>query len=151
MLKIKLICVGKLHYKELYETSKRFENMLSRFVKLEIIEIQESQKPFPKNLEEEKQNIIRYIKDEYVILTDKNGKEMSSEEFAMLIKNLLDTGKNITFIIGGHQGVSEKIYEKVNTTISFSKMTFGHNIFRIMLLEQIYRSFSIIFGTEYHK
>ncbi len=151
MIKVKIICVGKLHYKELYQTSKRFEKMISKFSKIEILEIPESNKNFPKNLEEEGKLILRHIKDEFFILLDKEGETLTSEEFANVIKTNLDFGKNVAFVIGGHQGISEELKSNANITISFSKMTFGHNIFRIMLLEQIYRAFSIIFGTKYHK
>lgn len=151
MIKIKVICVGKLHYRELYDTSKRFENMISRFSKIEIIEIPESRKHFPGNLDEEKECILRNIKEEFFVLLDREGTQMTSEEFSQIIKNSIDVGKNIVFVVGGHQGVSEDLKGKANLIVSFSKMTFGHNIFRIMLLEQIYRSFSIIFGTGYHK
>ncbi|MEN2998110.1 MAG: 23S rRNA (pseudouridine(1915)-N(3))-methyltransferase RlmH [Brevinematia bacterium] len=151
MVKIKITSIGKLHYRELYETSKRFEMMISRFAKVKIIELSESKKPFPKNLEEEQEMIMKTLESEFLIVLDKDGKLMSSEEFAELIKANIDLGRNICFVIGGHQGVSEQLKSKADAVISFSKMTFGHNIFRIMLLEQIYRAFSIIFGTGYHK
>ena len=151
MFKIQIICVGKLHYKELYETSKRLEKMISQFSELTIVETKESNKPFPKNLEEEGKKIIQTIKGDYIILTDANGVEMDSYEFAKVIEEKMNTGKSISIIIGGHQGVSEEIKKLAHLRISFSKMTFGHNIFRIMLLEQIYRAFSIITNTGYNK
>lgn len=151
MLVIKVISVGKLHYKELYETCNRFKKMISKFAYLEIIEIKESFKPFPFNLQEEGKSILKNIKDEYFILLGKEGKELSSEEFAFFIREKADIGENIAFVIGSHQGVSEEVRNKADFVLSFSKMTFGHNIFRVMLLEQIYRAFSIIHGTSYHK
>lgn len=152
MIRIRIIAVGKLHYRELEETSSRFVKMISRFAKIELFEIPESKKPFPDNLKEEGVRIIQSLKDEFVVITDRNGVEMSSEEFALnVVKKNLDIGRNICFVIGGHQGLSEEVKKKGDIIVSFSRMTFGHNIFRVMLLEQIYRSFSIIFGTEYHK
>ncbi|MGC8766671.1 MAG: 23S rRNA (pseudouridine(1915)-N(3))-methyltransferase RlmH [Brevinematia bacterium] len=151
MLKIKILSIGKLSYKEIYETCNRFKKMISRFGQIEILEFKESNKPYPLNLEEEGKTMLKNIKGEYIILLDKKGKELSSEEFANIIKDKIDNGENIAFIIGGHQGVSEEVKQKADYILSFSKMTFGHNIFRVMLLEQIYRAFSIIYGTEYHK
>lgn len=152
MIRIKVIAVGKLHYKELEETVDRFVRMVSRFARMEIVEIPESRKSFPYNLKEEGMRIIQSLRDEFVVITDRNGVEMSSEEFALnIVKKNLDIGRNISFVIGGHQGLSEEVKRRGEIVLSFSKMTFGHNIFRVMLLEQIYRAFSIIFETEYHK
>ncbi|MFN4245490.1 MAG: 23S rRNA (pseudouridine(1915)-N(3))-methyltransferase RlmH [Brevinematia bacterium] len=151
MIKIKIICIGKLHYKELYETSRRFEKMISGFSRLEILELPESKRPYPRNLEDEKELILKHLRDEFFILLDREGEFLSSEEFAKIIKNNIDSGKSISFLIGGHQGVSKDLKNKADFVLSFSKMTFGHNIFRIMLLEQIYRALSIIFNTKYHK
>lgn len=151
MIKIQMICVGKLHYKELYETSRRFEKMISQFASLNITEVKESNKPFPRNLEEEAEEIIKNIKGDYIIVTDVNGEEMDSYSFAYVLKENIDVGRNISIIVGGHQGLSERVKNLSSTRVSFSKMTFGHNVFRIMLLEQIYRAFSIINKTSYNK
>ncbi|MCX8029084.1 MAG: 23S rRNA (pseudouridine(1915)-N(3))-methyltransferase RlmH [Brevinematales bacterium] len=152
MFVIRIISVGKIHYKELIQTISRFKNMISRFARVEEIEIGESRKNYPRNLEEEGTKILHKIKDEdFIVLLDRDGKEITSEDFAYLIKRNMDIGRNITFIIGGHQGVDVSVKTRSNFTLSFSKMTFGHNVFRVMLYEQIYRAFSIISGTPYHK
>ncbi len=151
MFKIQVVAVGKLHYKELYETSERFINMSSRFAEVKVLEVRESKSIYPKNLQEEEERIMKLISLESTILCDVEGQKLTSEEFSNFVKRFLDSGQNISFVIGGHQGVSQNLKSRVKYKISFSDMTFGHNIFRIMLLEQIYRALCIINNVSYHK
>ncbi|MEL5897718.1 23S rRNA (pseudouridine(1915)-N(3))-methyltransferase RlmH, partial [Clostridium sporogenes] len=94
-----------------------------------------------------------YIKDNsFVIALDLKGKSITSEEFSNLIENCRLTGSStITFVIGGSLGLSEQVLSRANYKLSFSKMTFPHQLFRVMLLEQIYRAFRILAGEPYHK
>ena len=103
-----------------------------------------------KNIESE--NVINHLKkDTYVICLDLKGKQFSSEEFAQDIQDISMLHSNITFIIGGSLGMSEKLLNLANQKICFSKMTFPHQLIRVFLLEQIYRAFKIINGENYHK
>lgn len=146
---IKIICIGNLKEKYLIETSKEYLKRLQSYTKLEIIEISEQKE----NAIIESNKIIEKInKKDYLILLDINGKQYSSEELSQKIEKLfLYDNSNVTFIIGGSTGVSDKLKEMCNEVISFSKLTFPHQLFRIILLEQLYRSFKIMKNETYHK
>lgn len=159
-MKITIIAVGKLKEKYLRQAVDEYKKRLSKYCKLDIIEVADEKAPDNMSLAEEEQvkakegnKIIKYIKDDsYVIPLAIEGKERSSEELAKHIESLAVGGKShITFIIGGSLGLSEDILEKANETLSFSKLTFPHQLMRIILLEQIYRSFRIINNQPYHK
>jgi 23S rRNA (pseudouridine1915-N3)-methyltransferase len=146
---IKIICIGNLKEKYLIEASKEYLKRLQSYTKLEIIEISEQKE----NAIIESNKIIEKInKKDYLILLDINGKQYSSEELSQKIEKLfLYDNSNVTFIIGGSTGVSDKLKEMCNEVISFSKLTFPHQLFRIILLEQLYRSFKIMKNETYHK
>lgn len=159
-MKITIIAVGKLKEKYLKQALDEYKKRLSKYCKLDIIEVADEKAPDNMSFAEEEQvkakegnKIIKYIKDDsYVIPLAIEGKERSSEELAKHIESLAVGGKShITFIIGGSLGLSEDILEKANETLSFSKLTFPHQLMRIILLEQIYRSFRIINNQPYHK
>lgn len=159
-MKITIIAVGKLKEKYLKQALDEYKKRLSKYCKLDIIEVADEKAPDNMSFAEEEQvkakegnKIIKYIKDDsYVIPLAIGGKERSSEELAKHIESLAVGGKShITFIIGGSLGLSEDILEKANETLSFSKLTFPHQLMRIILLEQIYRSFRIINNQPYHK
>lgn len=159
MLHINVLCVGKVKetfFKEaIFEYSKR----LSRFCDLNIIEIQDEKIPDKSNKKIEQEikdkegnNILSHIKkDSYVIALDLRGKEFDSVTFSQEISRLSITNSNITFIIGGSLGLSEKVLSSCNEKICFSKLTFPHQLIRIFLLEQLYRSFKIANNEAYHK
>ena len=143
---IKIICIGKLKETYLKEAEKDYLKRLSKYTKLEIIELLDD------NLIKEKERIINSIKPkDNLILLDIGGTLKTSEEFSKLINDELTMKSNITFIIGSSNGVDEEIKQLCNKKISMSKLTFPHQLFRIMLLEQIYRSFKIINNETYHK
>ncbi|MBU3221144.1 23S rRNA (pseudouridine(1915)-N(3))-methyltransferase RlmH, partial [Clostridium algidicarnis] len=128
--------------------------------KLEILEVSDEKTPDNASEKEEIQikvkegeAILRYIKDNaFVIALDLKGKTVSSEELANFISDLGTKGKSdLVFIIGGSLGLSQKVLERADYKLCFSKMTFPHQLFRVMLLEQIYRGFRIIKGEPYHK
>lgn len=147
---IKIICVGKIKEKFYKEAIEEYKKRLSKYTKLEIIEVPDESTG--NILEKEEINILKNIKDkDYVITMEIEGNYLSSIELANKIDNTLIDNSNITFIIGGSYGLSEKIKRRSNYKLSFSKLTFPHQLFRVILLEQIYRSFKIINNESYHK
>lgn len=152
MMTINLICVGNLKEKFSREEQQEYLKRLSAFCKLNIIEVKE-QNQLPTTeliLEKEGEEILKKIKG-YTILCDIEAKEKSSEKFAKMMGDLMLKNSTISFVIGGSYGVSQKVKGISDEKISFSAMTFPHNLFRIMLLEQIYRGFTILNGKTYHK
>ena len=147
---IKIICVGKIKEKYLSDAIEEYIKRISKYSKLEIIEVKDSTTDdINKNIDQEKEQILRYI--DYVITLDIEGEEISSVSFSKYIDNALIKHSKISFIIGGSYGLSNELKKRSNKNISFSKMTFPHQLFRIILLEQIYRSFKIINNETYHK
>ena len=149
---IKIICVGKIKEKYLKEAILDYQKRISKYTKLELIELPDYDFDVKKTLSKEKDNILKVIKpNDYNILLDLDGKSFTSLEFASKLLNLREKYPNINFIIGGSFGVDTDIKEKCQERISFSKLTFPHQLFRVIFLEQIYRSFKIINNEEYHK
>ncbi len=157
MVKINLVVVGKVKEKYFADGISEYSKRLSRFADFNIIELQEEN--FTKTdegiiktiLERERNRILPYLKG-YVVAMAIEGKRFSSESFAKQIKSLIDGGHGaLTFVIGGSYGLHEEIKRKANMLMSFSDMTFPHTLFRLMLTEQIYRAFSLISGSAYHK
>jgi len=144
---IKIIVVGKLKEKYLTDLINDYTKRVNKYHKLEIIELKDS------NIKDEKKEILKYIKqNEYIISTYIKGETLSTLEFKDIIERNLNNGNsNITFIIGGSDGLDEEILNLSNKLISFSKLTFPHGLFRGLLLEQIYRSFKIMNNETYHK
>jgi len=159
-LNITLITVGKIKEKYLREAIAEYKKRLSRYCKLDIIELQDEKTPDNASAKDEEiiknkegQLILKYIKDNmHVVALDLKGKMLSSEELSGFIKDLGVKGEsNIAFLIGGSLGLSESVLNRANYRLCFSKMTFPHQLFRVMLLEQIYRGFRIMKGEPYHK
>lgn len=149
---IKIICVGKIKEQYLKDAIDEYMKRLSKYTKIEIIELPDMNYDLKKILEIEKSNILNHIKNtDYNILLDINGKELTSIEFSNTIDKIRNNYSNINFIIGGSYGVHDEIKNIANDRISFSKLTFPHQLFRVILLEQIYRSFKILNNEEYHK
>ena len=144
---IKVICVGKLKEKYLIDMVNDYKNRINKYHKLEIIELKDS------NIIDESKDIEKHIsKNDYTICLDIKGKKYDSIEFKDKIESIFNNSiNNITFIIGGSDGVHNRIKSISNELISFSDMTFPHGLFRSILLEQIYRSFKIINNESYHK
>lgn len=159
MIKVKIISLGKLKEKYLRDAEAEYMKRLSGYAKTEIIEIEPeriSDNPSANEIDialcNEAEKILRRIdKGSYVIAMCIEGKQLDSSEFSTLIEKQSAEGKNITFIIGSSYGLHNSIKEKANLKFSFSKMTFPHQLFRIMLLEQLYRGFKINEGSKYHK
>lgn len=150
---IKIICVGKLKEKFWIDAVKEYSKRLSKYTKLEIIEIPDFKSDIASiELEKEKDKILSKINDkDYVITLEIEGEELSSVELSETLEKKLIQNSNITFIIGGSSGLHEEIKTRSDFALSFSKLTFPHQLFRIILLEQIYRSFKIIHKETYHK
>ncbi len=150
---IKIITVGQLKESYLKEAQKEYEKRLSKYTKLELIELKDlGYDDENKVIFEEGQSILRNIDSkDYVITMEIEGKSLSSLDFSSKIENTLITNSNIVFVIGGSLGLSEEVKERSNYALSFSKLTFPHQLFRIILLEQIYRAFKITNNESYHK
>ena len=159
-MKIKIICVGKLKEKYLKDGVEEYEKRLKRFCDIEICELPDVRIPDNASLaecnavkEKEADKILeRLSKSSYVISLCVEGKQLSSEEMASKVSAITVGGiSNIDFIIGGSLGLSPRIKEISNFKLSFSKMTFPHQLMRLILTEQIYRAFKINANEEYHK
>ena len=143
---IKIITVGKIKENYLKEAINDYQKRINKYHKLEIIEIEDD------NIINEKDRILKYInKKDYLIALDIQGIELTSIELSKKIDNIFINNSNITFIIGGSNGIHDSIKNIVNYKLSFSKMTFPHQLFRLILLEHIYRSFKILNNETYHK
>lgn len=143
---IKIICVGKLKEKYLIDGVNDYLTRLRKYHKIELIELPDS------NIDSEGDAIIKHIANkEYIISLAIKGTELSSPELANKIDKIFISNPNITFIIGGSNGIRENILNKSDMLLSFSKLTYPHGLFRLILLEQIYRSFKILNNESYHK
>lgn len=147
---IKIICVGKIKETYFKDALKEYEKRLSKYTKLEIIELPDYSYDEKKEVVEEGKNILNKINEkDFVVTLEINSKNLSSEELSDFInKNI---SRNITFVIGGSNRLSASVLDRSDYRLSFSKLTFPHQLFRVILLEQIYRSFKIINNEAYHK
>lgn len=150
---IKIICVGKIKESFFREAIQEYQKRLSKYTKLEIIELPDYTNG---NAQENKKKEALLIQKQigpkdYVITLEIEGRTFSSEQLAEKIDDLFQNYSTITFVIGGSYGLDVSIKEKSDLSLSFSKMTFPHQLFRILLLEQIYRSYKIIHHESYHK
>ncbi|MGM9530835.1 23S rRNA (pseudouridine(1915)-N(3))-methyltransferase RlmH [Intestinibacter sp.] len=159
-MRINIVCVGKIKEKYLKLGIDEFKKRLSKYCKLDIIELDDEKAPenlSDKEMEmikdKEGKKILSKIKDtSYVIALAIDGKNLSSEELADTINKLGIRGvSNITFVIGGSLGLSDEVLSRADYKLSFSKMTFPHQLMRLILLEQVYRSYRINNGEPYHK
>jgi 23S rRNA (pseudouridine1915-N3)-methyltransferase len=149
-MKIRVLCVGKLKEKYWSQAVAEYAKRLSSYCDLTMEEVKESPSDSP--LEEGRALLKKIKKDDYVFTLEILGKSMSSEELAGKMDALSIGGKSsIVFIIGGSEGLSQEVRQRSDTAISFSAMTFPHQMMRVILMEQIYRSFKIIRGEAYHK
>lgn len=149
---IKIICIGKIKEKFYREAIEEYKKRISKYSKLEIIELEDISDNIETTLRKERDLIINKLNDkDYIITLEIDGNNIDSIELSNKINNTLINNPNITFIIGGSYGLHEDIKNRSNYKLSFSKMTFPHQLFRVMLLEQIYRSFKILNNETYHK
>ena len=150
---IKIITVGSIKEKYLKDAIEEYTKRISKYTNIEIIEVKDEGLVEPnKSLILEEEKILKHINDkDYIITLEIEGKELSSTEFADKLDKITLEASTITFIIGGSYGLSENIKSKAKFHLSFSKMTFPHQLFRVLLLEQIYRAFKINNNESYHK
>ena len=150
---IKIITVGNIKEKYLKEAIEEYKKRLSKYTELEVIEVKdEGILPKSQAMEKEREKIEKHLSGkEYLITLEIEGKELTSTELSKKIEETLIVNSNITFVIGGSYGISEILMNKANFHLSFSKLTFPHQVFRVLLLEQIYSAFKLINNESYHK
>ena len=143
---IKILCVGKIKENYLKEAIADYQKRISKYHKLEIIEVPDS------DISKEEDYLLKNINQkDYIITLEIEGKQIKSLELAKKIDEVFIINSSITFVIGGSYGLSSKIKELSNFHLSFSLLTFPHGLFRVILLEQIYRAFKILNNESYHK
>lgn len=158
-MNIKIICVGKIKEAFFRDAVDEYSKRLSKYHKLQIIELKDEKTPDNASLTEEQQikqiegeRILDKLKDEYVIALAIDGKQPDSVELSQKFDRLALNGKSsVAFIIGGSLGLSEAVLKRADEHLSFSKMTFPHQLMRVILLEQIYRAARISANEPYHK
>ena len=155
MIIVRIVCVGRIKEKYFSDAVKEYSKRLSRFCDFSVIETEEENYfkydgETDKIKEKEGERIIPLLRGKVIVLGIE-GKKYDSCGFAKVIKNCVDRGEEITFIIGGSYGLSDEVKQRAAKIISFSDMTFPHTLFRVLLTEQIYRAFSINAGSPYHK
>ncbi len=159
-MKVTILCVGKIKEKFYRDAIAEYEKRLSRYCKLEIVEVADEKTPDNASelvetqiKEKEAERMEKYIKDgAYVIALAIEGKQLDSVELSEKIEQLGTSGtSHIIFVIGGSLGLAEQILKRADYKLSFSKMTFPHQLMRVILLEQVYRSYRIMNHEPYHK
>lgn len=158
-MKISIVCVGKVKEKYFVDAIKEYCKRLSRYAEMNIIEVNDEKCPESLSVAEENQvklaegeRILSKIKDGFVIALAIEGKMLKSEELAELIEDKMVMGvSHIYFVIGGSLGLSSEVLKRADYKLSFSKMTFPHQLMRVILLEQIYRAERIMKNEPYHK
>ena len=158
-MKIKIYCIGKIKEQYLKDGINEYVRRISPYSAIEIIEVADSKvKDNPNDSDvskaknEEGERVLKLLKNDYLIGLDLNKPEFTSEEFAQFInKKFVEGGSNISFVIGGSYGLSDALKARCNSSISLSKLTFLHQMTRLILLEQIYRAFKILNNETYHK
>ncbi|MBQ3200613.1 MAG: 23S rRNA (pseudouridine(1915)-N(3))-methyltransferase RlmH [Clostridia bacterium] len=157
---VRILCIGKLKERFYTEAAQEFLKRLSRYAAVEILELPDEKAPeqlSPAEREkvkdaEGKRMLAKLTDGDFVVAMDLKGKELSSEQLADSLQGWMNAGKSrIAFLIGGSLGLSDALLKRADFRLCFGKPTFSHQIFRIMLLEQIYRAFKIISGEPYHK
>lgn len=155
-MKIKLLAIGKTDDKSLQALIQIYQERLRHYIKFELVIIPELKKS--KNLSENQQKekegdlLLKEIRStDQLILLDEKGQEFRSIEFSRFLQKKMNSGiKHLVFVIGGPYGFSDKIYRKAKGKVSFSKMTFSHQMIRLFVVEQIYRAFTILKNEPYH-
>lgn len=156
MIKVNVVAVGKVKEKYFSDGIAEYAKRLSRFCEFKIIEVEEENFKKAESgdisviKEREGERILPHLKGRVFAMAIE-GKRRSSEEFARLIQTAADSVGVVTFVVGGSYGLSEAVKSRADGLLSFSEMTFPHTLFRLMLTEQIYRAFTILGGSAYHK
>ena len=145
MVKVSVVCVGKLKEGYWRDALSEYAKRLSRFCRFEVVELAER-----RTLEEEAEGLLHAFRGHVFVLASE-GNEVTSEQFAAKIGRLRDEGREMTFVIGSSCGMAERVKAAADEKLSFSRMTFPHQMMRVILAEQLYRAFMICAGAEYHK
>ena len=159
MLSVNIICVGKLKESYLREATEEYAKRLKALCKLSVIELPEervgddpSDAEISRTVNAESERIMAKLgKGDYVIALCVEGKNISSEELSARLEDISMRSSTVDLIIGGSWGLSDAVKQRADFRLSMGKMTFPHQLFRVMLLEQLYRAFQISHGTKYHK
>ncbi|MBQ8468842.1 MAG: 23S rRNA (pseudouridine(1915)-N(3))-methyltransferase RlmH [Clostridia bacterium] len=151
-MNVRIVAIGKIKEKYYIEAIGEYAKRLSKFCKFSVVELPEKseQQNIEKKIEEETKLLIGACKGT-VVLLDRLGKNVSSENLAKIISDESLKSSSISFVIGGSNGVGENLKKQANYVISFGAITFPHQLFRVVLCEQIYRAFTINAGLPYHK
>jgi 23S rRNA (pseudouridine1915-N3)-methyltransferase len=154
-MKIRLITIGKTDESYLKEGIHKYMARLKHYINFEMVELPDVKtgKKLNTTLQKEAEGveISKLIsKTDFMVLLDENGKEFNSVDFSKYIQKRMNTGLDICFVIGGPFGFSKAIYERANSKIAVSQLTFSHQMIRLFFVEQLYRSFSILKGEKYH-
>jgi 23S rRNA (pseudouridine1915-N3)-methyltransferase len=154
-MKVKLISIGKTDDAYIQDGIDKYLKRLKHYVQFESIIIKDVKAGKNSNITVQKglegEEILKRInQNDYVILLDENGDEYNSVNFSNYIQKRLNSGSDIIFVIGGPFGFSDRMYERANSKIALSKMTFSHQMVRLFFIEQLYRSFTILKGEKYH-
>lgn len=158
-MKIRLLCVGKLTERHFKDGVAEYKKRMEGYGGIEIIEVKDVRAPERLSKKEEEQvlkkegdALLQKLRDdEFLVLLDIGAKTMSSEEFASQVGNWKHEGRHLAFIIGGSLGVSEEVRRRANVRLSFSPMTFPHQLMRVIFMEQLYRAHRILENHPYHK
>ena len=157
MLTIQLICVGSLKENYLKQAIAEYSKRLGRFCKLNIVELPEWKAPKTLResdiltMQQKESEAILQKSSGYLLLLDVVGQALTSEQLSEKLSEISQTNSTITMVIGGSHGVSEALKQQANFRLSFSKLTFPHQLMRVMALEQLYRAFTILGNIPYHK
>ena len=154
-MKIRIICLGKTKQKFIEEGIKEYQKRIIKYIKLEWQILPDVKLTGSKTIEivkDQEAAILEknFRKSSFLIVLDEKGKEFSSKKFAEYLEEKLPFGRDVIFVIGGVYGLSKRIIERADLVLSFSRFTFTHQIIRFLLVEQLYRSFTIIKGKKYH-
>ena len=149
---ITIICVGKIKEKYIKSGIEEYLKRLTKYTKVELIEVNDESFDKEKSLKKERESILKRLNlKSYIITLEIDGNKISSAELSNLIEKTTINNSDITFIIGSSYGLDNNIKELSNYKLSFSDLTFPHQLFRLMLLEQLYRSYKIMNNETYHK
>jgi 23S rRNA (pseudouridine1915-N3)-methyltransferase len=151
---IRLIFVGRVKEEWLKEQIEEYVKRIGRFTRIQIDEVKDEKilgNDYSKIKKAEGERILKLLDDDYVIALDHNGKSLDSPEFAQALKKSSQEHRRLTFVVGGALGLSDDVLKRCNLKLSLSKMTFTNQMVRLLLVEQVYRAFTILAGMEYHK
>lgn len=155
-MNVNIVCIGKIKEAFYRDALEEYAKRLSRFCKFNVVELAEKQLAGKNDAdvrivrEDEGKRIVQAVKG-YVIALDMRGQQLTSEELSAKLVKLTDTTSMITFVIGGSYGLADCVLERADYKLSFGKMTFPHQLMRVIAAEQIYRAFTIAEGSGYHK